>query len=361
MKQTSSLSKNRSRSLLSCLAAGMLFLGTWLLATSNLQAQVQPAGLSVSGQVLDEFEAPMTGVTVSVEGTTNGVITDLEGRFTLTVPNEQATLRFRFIGYQSQLLSVGSNRTFNVRLQPVVQDLDEVVVIGYGEIRKRDLTGAVSSVKTADIVKLPTHNPVEALQGKIPGMDIVRSSGNAGAGVNITIRGNRSINGDNSPLFVIDGIQGGSYNDLNPGDIESIEVLKDASSTAIYGSQGANGVVIITTKKGAAGKTKVSYDGYYGINGVVDYPNPLIGDAYLDYVREGKVAAGTYTTDEAMFLSDVWNAVQANQWVNWIKAKNPNILDVKTHHMYRPIPQIEVETMLNFDEFGQNPGYDTEN
>lgn len=317
MKQTTSLSKNRSRSLLSCLAAGMLFLGTWLLATSNLQAQVQPAGLSVSGQVLDEFEAPMTGVTVSVEGTTNGVITDLEGRFTLTVPNEQATLRFRFIGYQSQLLSVGSNRTFNVRLQPVVQDLDEVVVIGYGEIRKRDLTGAVSSVKTADIVKLPTHNPVEALQGKIPGMDIVRSSGNAGAGVNITIRGNRSINGDNSPLFVIDGIQGGSYNDLNPGDIESIEVLKDASSTAIYGSQGANGVVIITTKKGAAGKTKVSYDGYYGINGVVDYPNPLIGDAYLDYVREGKVAAGTYTTDEAMFISDVWNAVQANQWVNW--------------------------------------------
>ena len=280
--------------------------------------KVEQAGIVVNGQVLDEFDAELIGVTVGVQGTTNGTITDINGNFTLTVPDNQTVLQFRYIGYQSQTVTVGTNRNFKIKLQPVNLDLDEVVVIGYGEIKKRDLTGAVSSIKPSEIVKLPTHNAIEALQGKVPGMDIVRSSGNAGAGVNITIRGNRSINGDNSPLFVIDGIQGGSYSDLNPGDIESIDVLKDASSTAIYGSQGANGVVIITTKKGFAGKTKVSYDGYYGINGIVDYPAPLTKDAWMNYIREGKIAAGTYSIDEAMFNADVWSAIQANQWVDWV-------------------------------------------
>jgi len=300
---------------------GLLLLVLSLNMMTNVSAapgMVSQSGVTVSGQVLDEFDAQLIGVTVSVQGTTNGTITDTEGNFSITVPGNQAVLQFRYIGYQTQTVTVGNNRSFKIKMQPTNLDLDEVVVIGYGEIKKRDLTGAVSSIKPSEIVKLPTSNAIEALQGKVPGMDIVRSSGNAGASVNITIRGNRSINGDNSPLFVIDGIQGGSYSDLNPGDIESIDVLKDASSTAIYGSQGANGVVIITTKKGSAGKTKVSYDGYYGINGIVDYPAPLTGDAWMNYVREGKIAAGTYSTDEAMFNPDVWAAVQANQWVDWV-------------------------------------------
>ena len=304
-----------------CLRGMMLLIFGWFLMTGEMFAQgpSNQTGITVTGTVFDEFDTALTGVTISVDGTSIGIITDIEGRFSLVVPSEEVFVKFRFIGYQTQLVNVGKTREFKIKLQPTNMDLEEVVVIGYGEIKKKDLTGSVSSIKADEIVKLPTHNPVEALQGRIPGMDIVRSSGNAGADVNITIRGNRSINGENSPLFIIDGIQGGSYSDLNQSDIESMEVLKDASSTAIYGSKGANGVVIITTKKGLAGKTKVSYDGYYGINGIVDYPSPLTGDAYLDYVREGKVAAGTYTSDEAMFTADVWAAIQAGQWVDWTK------------------------------------------
>src|SRR5688572_1656325 len=148
-----------------------------------------------------------------------------------------------------------------------VRDLNETVVIGYGVVKKRDLTGAVFSVKPDVIMQAPTHNALEALQGRIPGMDITRSAGNPGAGTEVLIRGTRSISGSNTPLYIIDGIQGGSISNLNPSDIASIEVLKDASATAIYGSQGANGVVIVTTKRGTVGKTKVSYSGFYGING----------------------------------------------------------------------------------------------
>jgi len=303
-----------------CLKGLLLLLSLSVLLTnvSAAPGMVYQSNLSVSGQVLDEYDAPLIGLSVGVQGTNSGTITDVNGNFALSVSGNQDVLLFRYIGYQTQSVIVANTRVFKIKMKPTNLDLDEVVVIGYGEIKKRDLTGAVTSIKPSEIVKLPTHNAIEALQGKVPGMDIVRTSGNAGADVNITIRGNRSINGDNTPLFVIDGMQGGSYSDLNPGDIESIEVLKDASSTAIYGSQGANGVVIITTKKGSAGKTKVSYDGYYGINGIVDYPAPLTGDAYLKFVREGKIAAGTYSTDEAMFNEDVWAAIQAKQWVNWV-------------------------------------------
>lgn len=132
-------------------------------------------------------------------------------------------------------------------MQPDTQTLDEVVVVGYGTVKKRDLTGAVASVKSEDIVRMPTSNVLEAIQGQVAGLDITRSSGEAGSGVNMTLRGTRSINGDNSPLFIIDGMEG-SYDELNPNDIASIEVLKDASSTAVYGAAGANGVIIITTK-----------------------------------------------------------------------------------------------------------------
>ncbi len=160
----------------------------------------------------------------------------------------------------------------NVSLVPGTNKLDEVVVIGYGAIKRRDLTGSVATIKGDELVQTPTHNAVEAMQGRVPGLDITRSSGVAGAGANIRVRGNRSINGNNNPLYIIDGFQGGNISDLNPNDIESIDVLKDASSTAIYGSQGANGVIIVTTKKGVDGKTKVSYDAYYGINGYTSFP-----------------------------------------------------------------------------------------
>ena len=210
-----------------------------------------------------------------------------------------------------------------------VRDLNETVVIGYGVVKKRDLTGAVFSVKPDVIMQAPTHNALEALQGRVPGMDITRTAGNPGAGTEVLIRGTRSISGSNTPLYIIDGIQGGSISNLNPSDIASIEVLKDASATAIYGSQGANGVVIVTTKKGTVGKTKVSYSGFYGINGFTEYPKPRLGEDYIKLRREAYRASlnpgDPMPDDAALFANEgEYNAIQKGQWVNW--------LDLLTHN-----------------------------
>ncbi|MVT40833.1 SusC/RagA family TonB-linked outer membrane protein [Chitinophaga oryziterrae] len=210
-----------------------------------------------------------------------------------------------------------------------VRALNETVVIGYGVVKKRDLTGAVYSVKPDVIMQAPTHNPLEALQGRVPGMDITRSSGRPGADANVLIRGTRSISGSSKPLYIIDGMQGGNISDLNPADIASIEVLKDASATAIYGSQGANGVVIVTTKKGSEGKTKVSYNGYYGINGFTQYPKPRLGEDYLKLRREAYRASlnpGDPMPDDATIFANAgeYDAIQKGQWVNWLDLLTSN-------------------------------------
>ncbi|OMP80363.1 SusC/RagA family TonB-linked outer membrane protein [[Flexibacter] sp. ATCC 35208] len=204
-----------------------------------------------------------------------------------------------------------------------VRDLNETVVIGYGVVKKRDLTGAVYTIKKDVIMQAPVANPLESLQGRVPGMDITRSSGAPGAGADVLIRGTRSIAGGNGPLYIIDGLQGGSMSYLNPSDIESVEVLKDASATAIYGSQGANGVVIITTKKGKPGKTKVSYNGYYGANGYTQYPAPRMGESYLQLRREAWRASlnpGETLPDDATIFANQgeYDAIQKGQWVNWV-------------------------------------------
>jgi TonB-linked SusC/RagA family outer membrane protein len=283
----------------------------------------------VSGRVTQANGSALPGVTVVVKGTTMGTSTDVNGGFSLEVP-EGSTLAFSFIGYVSQEVVVREQTTLDIKLQEDNKALDEVVVIGYGTVKKRDLTGAVYSVKSEDILKTPTHNAVEALQGRVPGADITRASGAAGAGTNILIRGTRSIDNQgtgqtglnkNGPLIVIDGFQGGNISDLNPNDIESIEVLKDASSTAIYGALGANGVLIVTTKRGAAGKVQVTYNGYYGVNDY-QFPASRIGDDYVALRREAWRTTGDWASpaDDAKIFADPgeYDAVQNGQFVNWI-------------------------------------------
>jgi TonB-linked SusC/RagA family outer membrane protein len=281
----------------------------------------------ITGIVTDGMNGEtLVGVNVTIEGTTRGTVTDANGKYTLDVPSAESVLVFTYVGYVAERVTAGSQTNIDVKLIPDITSLDEVVVIGYGTVKKRDLTGSVGSVKTDEIIKSPTGNVMEAIQGKVSGVDIIRNSGSAGSGVSIRIRGNRSI-GDpndeakyekaNKPLFIIDGVQGGSMEDLNSNDIESIEVLKDASSTAIYGYQGANGVIIITTKKAKAGKTKVSYNGYYGINGLTQYPEGRTGEDYIKLRREAYIANHTYTNDESMFSAGEWEAIQQNKWVNW--------------------------------------------
>lgn len=283
----------------------------------NQNAQNQ----TVKGKVTGASGEAIPGATVVVQGTTNGTITDADGSFTLTNVKQGDVLIVSFVGMQNQEIAYTGQSALNVQLLEDTVGIEEVVAIGYGTVKKRDLTGSVASVKSDDITRVPTFNPMEALQGQVTGVDVVRQSGKAGADVDIRIRGNRSINGSNSPLIIIDGMQGGSYTDIAPEDIESIEVLKDASSTAIYGSQGANGVIIITTKKGKAGETKISYNGFYGVNGWAQYPEMLTGEDFLNVRREAYRANGSWSStadDVAIFSSTEWEAIQNGYYTDWV-------------------------------------------
>ena len=286
--------------------------------TTNPQEVLQSK--TVSGQVLDEKGEPMIGVSVLVKGTKVGAITDFEGNFKLTAPSGATVLQLTYMGYKAQDVSITPGR-MTVRMEPDNQLLDEVVVVGYGTVKKRDLTGAVASMKNEDIVVSPTNNVMEALQGKVAGMDIAKTSGQLGQKPTILLRGSRSIYGSNEPLFIIDGLPG-SYDQVNPSDIESVDVLKDASSTAIYGSAGANGVVIITTKRGRAGKATVNFDAYYGFSGSPEFKHGMVGDEWLAYQREAyKYKNGDYPANIAALMGGDENyidAYNAGKWIDWV-------------------------------------------
>ena len=234
----------------------------------------------VSGIVKDVTGEPVIGVNVSVQGTGNGSITDLDGKFAIPNVKEKDVLIVSYIGYLTQSIPVGKQTSFTITLKEDAQALDEVVVVGYGVQKKRDLSGAVSSVKSRDITAIPTTNALEALQGKVAGLDLTSSSGKAGADLSFTIRGERSLKASNKPLILVDGVDYGTTLDINPSDIESIEVLKDASSTAIYGTRGANGIIIVTTKKGKTGKSKVSLNAFASVNMISSYPSIMNGAEY---------------------------------------------------------------------------------
>ncbi|WP_420148778.1 TonB-dependent receptor [Spirosoma sp.] len=259
---------------------------------------------AVSGTVIDEKGEKLPGVSVVIKGTTRGTTSDAKGQFRLNIPDAGATLTLSFVGYKSQDVVVGNQSTLTLTMQPDQNSLEEVVVVGYGQVQKRDLTGSVVSIKEQQITSTPVVNALETLQGKVAGMDLTRSSGETGAPLNFTIRGNRSLNASNQPLILVDGIQYGSYIDVNPNDIASMEVLKDASSTAIYGSRGANGVILITTKSGKAGKTKVEFNNYYGVNDPVAYQHVTNTEQYVAMTREAYRAAGQWSSladDEKIF------------------------------------------------------------
>lgn len=256
---------------------------TLLMSTLCLIAFAQ--GRQVTGVVKDATGEPMIGVNVLVKGTTNGTITDFDGNFTIQGVNDKDVLVVSYIGYISQELPVGRQSSFNVILKDDTQALDEVVVVGYGVQKKSDLTGSVGSVNSANLVAKGATSVMESLQGQVAGVDISQSSSRAGEGFNISIRGKSSLAGG-SPLYVIDGVVCDNMDFLNPADIEKIDILKDASSTAIYGSRATNGVVMITTKQTKSteqGKAVVSYDGYYGYKTVANMPEFMDGDEWTNY------------------------------------------------------------------------------
>ena len=221
--------------------------------------------LSLSGNVLDnKTREPLIGVSVVVKGTSNGTITNLDGKFFIqTTPN--ATLVFSYMGYASKEINIGNHKELTVMLEEKSESLDEVVVIGYGVQKKSDITGAISSVSGKDINNVPVASPLQALQGKAAGVNIVQNTGAPGGNATIKIRGTGTIN-DADPLYVVDGFIVDEINHLNPNDIASLEILKDAASSAVYGARAANGVVVITTKSGEKGDTKITFDTFVGVS-----------------------------------------------------------------------------------------------
>lgn len=258
---------------------------------------------NVSGRVTSgDDNTPLPGVNVAVKGTTRGTTTDAEGRWKLSVPDGNVTLVFSSVGFIGKEFELGNQTSVDVKLDADDRTLNEVVVVGYGTQKKSQLTGAISSVSAKEIAELPITNARQALQGRAAGVDVVQNGSRPGAGVTVRIRARRSINASNDPLYVVDGIPlSGGIDDINPNDIVGMEVLKDASATAIYGSRGANGVVIVTTKRGKPGQTVVSLDSYYGLSEPLSLIDVMDGPQFAEYKRESRRAINAYTTDAALF------------------------------------------------------------
>ncbi len=223
----------------------------------------------VSGKVIDETGSGLPGVNILLKGTTSGTTTDSQGAYSLSVPDGNGILVFSFIGYLTHEEAIGNRTSIGVSLQPSIEALSEVVVVGYGVQKKSDVTGAIVTMKESELREVPVANLQQALQGRAAGVEVQRVGTGPGATAQIRVRGERSINGSNDPLIVLDGIPfEGNISDINPDEIASVNILKDASATAIYGSRGANGVIILTTKRGKSGETRLTLNSYYGVTTV---------------------------------------------------------------------------------------------
>ena len=284
-------------------------------------------GRTVSGVVTDEFGEPLPGVNVVVKGTTNGVITDFDGNYSLQDVNNNDVLEFSFVGFTPKQIKVDANAKFDIQMFEDQQNLEEVVVVGYGTVSKKDLTGAVTSIKAKDIAAVPVTSASEALTGKMAGVNVTTTEGSPDADVKIRVRGGGSLSQDNSPLYIVDGFPVASISDIAPSEIESIDVLKDASSTAIYGARGANGVIIVTTKSGKEGKTQVSFNASYGWKQATRLQKVLSPYEYAYYQYE--IASATQS---AGFVSgygsfddlEIWRSVEGRDYQDELFGRTGN-------------------------------------
>jgi len=294
----------------------LLLLGLFVNSTSI--AQTKPN--TVSGLVKDDAGLPIPGANIVEKGTKNSTSSDMDGKFTIRVAGPKSELVFSFIGFETATQTVGQRKTLNVVLKNAASKLDEVVVVGYGTSRKSDLTGSISSVSGADLKKVPIANVAETLTGRVAGVQVTSSEGSPDSEVKIRIRGGGSLTQDASPLIIVDGFPVNSMNDISPSDVDNITVLKDASSTAIYGSRGANGVIIITTKSGSKnGKMSVSYNVFYGAKTIANYIDVLKPEDFAkwqyEYAMLSSSPKGSTTSYDKYF--DPWQSYKGVEGTNW--------------------------------------------
>ncbi len=264
--------------------------------TSNSKSNTpMQDGVIIKGKVTEANGEPLIGVSVSVKGTTVGTITDLDGMYSIKVPNPNSTLVFSFVGFNPQEFPVKGETEINVTMAEDVTALDEVVVVGYGVQRKSDVTGSISVTKADDIIKQQSFGALEGLKGKASGVNIFSNSGQPGGASRVMIRGIGTINASSNPLYIVDGVAMDDFKFLNPNDIERIEVLKDASSAAIYGARGANGVIMVTTKRGLSGTgVKVSYNGSMSLSTMANYIDVMNSEEWIEAYMIGQANANKY-------------------------------------------------------------------
>ena len=285
------------------------------------ERKVTKGMVRANGTVTDALGEPVIGATVMEVGTQNGTVTDMDGKFSLMV-SQKATIMITYVGYEAQNVKVVKNKPLLIVLKEDTEALDEVIVIGYGTMKKGDLTSSISTVGAKAISKASTPSITEILQGKVPGLDI-QTDRYEGENRGLSIRGTRSLNASNSPLVIIDGIPG-QMSDVNVHDIANFEVMKDASSAAIYGSQGANGVILITTKRGKSGTTQISFDSYYGVRKPV-FADMMNGDDFVQMKRDAYLMANNLWTpgnkgtvsDEVLFTPDELKIIQSGNYYDW--------------------------------------------
>jgi len=291
-----------------------------LLFADNENSAYSQQTSKVTGKVTDESGGTLPGVSVVVKGTANGTITDINGAFNIGNVPVNAILQFSFVGMKSQDVAVAGKTTVNVVLEEETVGIEEVIAIGYGVQKKKLNTGSTIQVTGENLQKMSTVSALGALQSQTPGVSITQSSGMPGEGYKVTVRGLGTI-GNSNPLYVIDGIAGGDINSLNPADIESVDVLKDAASAAIYGARAANGVILVTTKQGRSGKMQVTYDGYYGIQNPYKESPLLNAKEYMTILDEINFNEGLAAFNWQGVLPSLYSKIQSGEWngTNWLK------------------------------------------
>lgn len=305
--------------------------GKGFLIEANVDLIQQDKQKIISGVILDSSGIPIIGVNIIEKGTSNGTITDFDGNFTLNVANDDAELVISYIGYLGQIVSIKGKDSITITMEEDSQTLDEVVVVGYGVQKKKLVTGATVQVKGEDLQKMNTVSPMGALQSQSPGVNITKTSGQPGSDFKVSVRGVGTV-GDASPLYIVDGVTVGSIDYLSPSDIESIDVLKDAASAAIYGARAANGVILVTTKQGKSGKASIEYDAYVGWQNIVKKIRPLNAPEYAMIMAEAAENSEMNPFDFSSLVPN-WDKIQSGEWTgtNWFDEMNNKNAFMQNH------------------------------
>jgi TonB-linked SusC/RagA family outer membrane protein len=314
----------KARSLLLSVLLCVLTVSTVLASTTSELSPIEELQSTVTGTINDENGIPLAGASVVVKGTTTGVAADFDGNYSINAPSD-ATLVFSYVGYAPQEAPVNGRSTISINLQPDANALDEVVLVGYGTQKKGEVTGAIETITAEQLSIVQVASTIDAIKGQIAGVDVQSTGGRPGQNPTVRIRGRRSISASNDPLYVVDGIPlidgPSSMADINPNDIASMQVLKDAAATAVYGSRGANGVILVSTNRGKVGKTKITYSSRYGVTSATRLVDMMNGEEFAALKRESRRVGwnGTIPADTEVFLDPIeLESLAQGRSTNWL-------------------------------------------